>query len=401
MKKLCWFAFFLILTVSCLDDPDCFQLNNNVLGITFRVIGTGQADSTLLKGLTSPTGVGVVTSVSYNLNYFQERDSLVFQGEKKNNFLSFVYAVKNQFISEDCGSRFVLSDLMIFSHDFDSARVVNATPSKTGGPNIDVYRCPETDTLTINLNQLSAISDGVAVSGRTSTLVSHQFDSIISDFSGKVFSGRAATINLPVDLDKTQTELVFKRGEVQDTLLVSYNTTTEQRYNACGIQTFVNDLRVVSHTFDSISFALDSNEEPVRTLLDPHVPNFRIFDCPKMNLLQVAFKSGTAAQSVLIKGVTADHLSGNLLKEPTTVSSLNLPVDTESDGSTFYIQYENKTDTLSIQYTRSPVTLFNACEPQMIIRNLSESIDLENASIPANGTNLHFPTIPNVEITVN
>src|SRR5688572_24238095 len=119
MKKSCWFAFFLVLTVSCLDDPDCFQLNNNILGVTFRVIGTGQADSTLLKNFSS-TGVNaIVTSLIYQLNYFQEYDSLVFQGEKKSNFLSFAYSVKNQYVSEDCGSRFVLSDLMILNHDFD------------------------------------------------------------------------------------------------------------------------------------------------------------------------------------------------------------------------------------------------------------------------------------------
>ena len=45
MKRTGWFIFFLILAASCLDDPDCFQLNNNYLGISFYVMGSGGADT--------------------------------------------------------------------------------------------------------------------------------------------------------------------------------------------------------------------------------------------------------------------------------------------------------------------------------------------------------------------
>src|SRR5688500_3332176 len=113
MKKVCWFAFLIILSVSCLDDPDCYQLHNNFIGITFRVIGTGQADSTYLKDLKE-----TVIYVSGELNYFNEEGRFDFIGEKETKSLFVGYTVKNQFVSEDCGSRFVLSDLTITKHDF-------------------------------------------------------------------------------------------------------------------------------------------------------------------------------------------------------------------------------------------------------------------------------------------
>ena len=232
----------------------------------------------------------------------------------KTNFLSFGYTVKNQFISEDCGSAFVLSDLHILEHDYDSARVINSTPSKGGGTNIEIYRCPETDTMTIDFNQLFATSDGVIITNKSSRYVSHQFDSITTDFSGIVFTGRGTTINLPVDTTKNETTFTFYTGEVANTLVVTYNLVTEQRYRPCGIQTFVNELAIKEHTFDSISFGLNANDEPARTLEDPHIANLRVFDCPSTNLMQVNFISTDgAAKSVTIKSITADHFAGNLL----------------------------------------------------------------------------------------
>jgi hypothetical protein len=400
MKKVSWFAFFLVLTVSCLDDPDCFQLHNNIIGITFRVLGTNQGDSTLLKGFSISGKDTVVLSFGLQLNYFEEEIDLGFSGIAENNFLALGYTVKNQFVSEDCGSRFVLSDLRVLEHDFDSVHIINSNPTKTAGPNIDIYRCPKTDTLTINFSQLLATSNGITVSARTSKFLSHPFEKVTADFAGEVYSGRGTTLHLPVNLSASTTMFIFSTNESVDTLLVGYDRTTEERYKPCGIQTFVGDLRIIENTFDSISFALDDNEEPIRTLLDPHTANLSVYDCPKMNLLQVVFRTAAdAATSVVLNGVTADHLSGNLLKEPSTVSTLNLPVDNNSDVSNFYIQYEDRTDTLSVQYSRSPIVLFRACESQMVIGNLAERIDLDNAEIL--GTSLQFPAIPNVKITVN
>jgi hypothetical protein len=406
MKKFSWFAFFLLFFGSCLNDPDCYQLDNDFVGVTFRVMGTGKGDSVFVKN-----SKGVFEhkpSFLYQLNHFVEDARIDFEGKGgKTNFLSFEYDVKNQFISEDCGSAFVLSGLHVLGHDLDSARVINATPSKGSGTNIEIYRCPETDTLTIEFNQLVANSDGVIINGKTSHHASHQFESITTDFSGIVFTGRGTTINLPVDQTKNTTTFKFKTDEKEDSLVVRYNLVTEQRYKPCGIQTFVNELAIEEdknhvklHSFDSISFGLNENDEPARTLEDPHIANLRVFDCPSTNHMQVNFVSNGAPKSVTIKSITADHILGDLFKDYTN-TTVTLPVDISSNASTFYIKYADDTlDTLSVAYVLTGLKLFHAC-PDPVINALTESPDLPNIRVLPSGTVLKFPTVPNVEITVN
>jgi len=405
MKKPCWGLFFLILMVSCLDDPDCFQLQNNIIGITFRVIGTGQADSTLLKGVGDPPVTIFRPSVPEILNYFENQANLLFRGEKKDSHLSLGYKVKNQYVSEECGSRFVLSDLTVVEHDFDSVRIVNGTPAPVeGGTNVEIYRCPHADSITIDFSQLSVTSNGISIRNRTSKNISHEFTKVTDSVGNELFSGTAATLHLPVSLSKEQSTYIFTTAEGQDTLTVGYRLKTEHRYRPCGIQTFVDSIRIVKHTFDSLSFGLNSDGQQQRTLADPHQTNVRIYDCPQIqfDLLKVNFESSAgASKSVLINGVKADHFSGNLLTAPATVATLNLPVDLESDVSTFYIEYEGKTDTLSVSYARTPATLFSSCEPKLLIQNLSLNKELPTATVISTARSLQFPPVTNVEIIID
>ena len=41
MKKTGLFTFILIVAVSCLNEPDCYQLNNDTVVIYFKIIGGG------------------------------------------------------------------------------------------------------------------------------------------------------------------------------------------------------------------------------------------------------------------------------------------------------------------------------------------------------------------------
>jgi hypothetical protein len=400
MKKLSWFTFFLILTVSCLDEPDCFQLHNNIIGVTFRIIGTGQVDTLLLKDATEKWVL--VTSFTDSLNYFANQGTFDFEEKNRTRSLSFAYDIKNQFISEECGSSFVLSNLRLLEHEFDSVRIVNSSPTKTGGANIDIYRCPETDTLTIDFNQLVATTNGVSISNPQSRYLSHDFISI-SDIGGNpLFEGRAATVKLPVDLSKNSATYIFETELSTDTIDVTYNLVTEERYRPCGVQTFVNNLTFRDHTFDSLSYGLDAVDEPIRALLDPQVANLRVFSCPQTNLLKVDFVTApNVLTDVTIKSITGDHFTGSLFTDPTTINTVTLPVDLNSDVSTFRIEYEdNSVETLSVQYTRASLTLFNAC-PDPVITGLRQVTGAANISIPDNGTTLQFPPVRNVAITVN
>ncbi len=405
MKKLSWFAFFVILTVSCLDEPDCFQLHNDIIGITFRVIGTGQGDSVVLKDYKDDWVT--VTSFEDSLNYFVNERTYDFEdtldGKTRKRKLSFAYTIKNQFISEECGSSFVLSDLRILNHEFDSVRVVNSSPTKTGGPNIDIYRCPETDTLAIEFYQLLGTTNGVSISNPQARFLSHDFLTVKDIDGNKLFSGTAATVKLPVDLEKNSGRFIFETDTSIDTVDITYNRTTEQRYRPCGVQTFVNNLTFGTHTFDSLSYGLTDLDEPIRALLDPPAANLRVFTCPPTDLLRVDFvASQNVLKAVTIKSITADHISGDLIgDQPITTNTVTLPVDLDSDVSTFRITHgDDIVETLSVQYTRASLTLFNAC-PDPVITALREATDVANIIIPVNATTLQFPAVKNVEITVN
>ena len=400
MKKVSWFAFFLILTVSCLDEPDCFQLHNNILGVTFRVIGTGQGDSVVLKDAKNEWVT--VTSFQDSLNYFVNEGTFIFEAKKWTKRLSFAYDTRNQFISEECGSSFELSDLRVVAHEFDSVRIVNSSPTKTGGPNIDIYRCPETDTLVLEFYQLLGTTNGVTISNPQAGYRSHEFVSITDVDGNTLFSGTAASVKLPVDLQKNSARYVFETAESNDTIEVTYTRTTEERYKPCGVQTFVNNLTFGNHTFDSLSYGLDNLDEPIRALLDPHAVNLRVFDCPPTNLLKVDFITSTKAlKAVTVNSITGDHFEGDLITEPITTNSVTLSVDLNSTESTFRIVHsDNIVETLSVQYTKSSLTLFNACS-NPVITGLREATDVTNINIPTNATTLQFPAVKNVEITVN
>jgi hypothetical protein len=53
MKKTGLFAFTLIVAVSCLNEPDCYQLNNDTVVIYFKIIGGGN-DAYQLTSIQSP-----------------------------------------------------------------------------------------------------------------------------------------------------------------------------------------------------------------------------------------------------------------------------------------------------------------------------------------------------------
>ena len=366
------------------------------------MIGTGQGDSVVLKNSNSEWVT--VTSFQDSLNYFVNEGAFIFESKTWTKGLSFAYDVKNQFISEECGSSFVLSNLHVVAHEFDSVRVVNSSPTKTGGPNIDIYRCPETDTLAIEFYQLSGTTNGVTISNPQARYRNHQFISI-KDAAGKMlFSGSAATVKLPVDLSKNSAMYIFETGLSIDTVNITYNRITEERYRPCGVQTFVNDVTIGKHTFDSLSYGLDDLDEPLRALLDPQVANLRAFDCPPTNLLKVDFVTETnVLKSVTITSITGDHFDGDLIPDtgPVTANTVTLPVDLNSTESTFRIEHgDNIIEVLSVQYTKSSLTLFNAC-PNPVIIGLREAAEVTNIDIPDNATTLQYPAVKNVEITVN
>jgi hypothetical protein len=170
VKKTTWFLILLFFAVSCLDQPECYLLNNNVIGVAFRVMGSGSLDSAKLsqvlingiplqnattKDIFDKTYDSLVTTVQLPLNYFENSSILTFNSTTANNSIVPTYERQTQFVSEECGPRYILSNLKVLETTYDSIRIVNNSPSRSADSrHIEIFRCPITDTLRMTFHQL-------------------------------------------------------------------------------------------------------------------------------------------------------------------------------------------------------------------------------------------------------
>lgn len=148
IRKNAWFLVLLIVAAACLDEPDCYLLNNYVIGISFKKIENSSADTVSLTAygpLEPPlpfyVGDTTMSRVFLPLNYFEEETAFVFQNGDSLDFLQLTYLSQAQFVSEDCGEKFVLSNLRVGKHSFDSVRLVVDIPTREGNTiNIEIFQ---------------------------------------------------------------------------------------------------------------------------------------------------------------------------------------------------------------------------------------------------------------------
>ncbi|HEY9046485.1 MAG TPA: DUF6452 family protein, partial [Ohtaekwangia sp.] len=370
MKKISWFILSLALAVSCLDEPDCYQLNNDQLGISFHVMGSTVADTLKATEIsfsgTSVTAFDTATAILLPLNYTDTSTTIfITRSDGSKDTLKVKYTTKIQFVSEDCGSRYILSGLEIRDYSFDSVRLVSNEPTKSGATNIEVYRCPEVEKMGLTLQQLYISG----TSTQSATTLPATFNSITADFSGeKVYlNNTVSTLYLPVDLTKETSTYTFDfaddftNGETMKKMTVTYDTIWKKRYKQCGLQEFVQNLKVVipeTHTpqdFDTLAVALKSNGDTLNVLGDPPVTNVKIMRCPIMNLTQIVFRkpNTTTAVQVHLKEIKTNY-SDAIYYASDTTSVVKLPLNpsTSVTSTEFYISYTDRTavDTVSVQY---------------------------------------------------
>jgi hypothetical protein len=155
MKKLTWFLFLAIFALSCLNEPDCYELNNSSVILYFKVLAAGKdratiSDQYISVGIKSPATVGdtvfygetISPSVELPLNPKDEQTAFFFDGIYGDNQIVLGYKRQVQFVSEECGERYIFADLKTLEYDFDSVRVVNPTPTAPASINIEIFRCP-------------------------------------------------------------------------------------------------------------------------------------------------------------------------------------------------------------------------------------------------------------------
>ena len=138
IKKRAWFLVFFLLAAACLDEPDCYNLNNYIIGISFRKLVGSTADTVAFTSIRTEAPVVIfaadtISKISLPLNYFENETTFLFENADTTRILRLGYSSLVQFVSENCGERFVLSDLRVLEHSFDSVRVMSTTPAKEAG----------------------------------------------------------------------------------------------------------------------------------------------------------------------------------------------------------------------------------------------------------------------------
>lgn len=140
VKKGIWLLVLTIVTGGCLDEPDCYQLNNHLLGIAFKELEDSTADTVAITafGTFDPNllflegDTTISRLLGLPLNYFQDETTFFFQEPDTLRVLRLGYLSQAQFVSENCGERFVLSELRVLEHNFDSVRLVTDFPTRDG-----------------------------------------------------------------------------------------------------------------------------------------------------------------------------------------------------------------------------------------------------------------------------
>lgn len=398
IKKVAWFLFFALLAVSCLDEPDCYNLNNNIVGISFRKLADNKADTVAIVDIAINGTDSVfypfrlVTGVELPLNFYTSESDIVLQRFHRDvavtNRLLLGYRSQIQFVSEDCGERFLLSNLGVVESDFDSVRVVNASPGNTPSTNLIVYRCPETDLMRVGFRQLDMDDDSL---GRP---VDVFVNGVLADFTPDVFypQDTASSFVLPLNPASMATTYNFDFTSGSGTVEVGYRTVETTRYNLCGPQQFYTDLSVVSADFDKALVVRDS-------IQDPPVTNILLQRCPDTNLVRIAFKEEAGEDTpnvpVFVAGITADYTAETFYPD-TTVSVVTLPLNDQVDVTRYSIAFENAVVDIELGYNRTPVVYHEVCNRMQINALQVNSSGFESApevlddeiSFPANTTNV-------------
>lgn len=374
MKRASWFTFLVLLSISCLDSPDCFELNYNLIGISFKVMGTGKPDTLRFDNirLSGTDSIFIpsetATALGLPLDFTHDQTTFFFSGYRGKDTLEINYKVNTQFVSDDCGSRFVLTDLNFLKATFDSVRIISRTAGNQVNANLEVYRCPRTDTMAIAFRQLTVSSTGA----RSSQAIPFALESVTPDFTGQPLyvNQNASIIYLPVNMvdSKMLLNFVLKGGTPKE-LNLDYRLLIDTvRYAACGPQTFADSMRILlspnNIPFDSVSFVRDERNRQITSVRDPFDPMINIYKCPQTNIAGIYFrKAAGGADTVYVDDVRVDGASVPLASSLMTFINVALNPTGSSTTVTFYFQ-SGETKSITINHTRTSRRNFSACGVQ-------------------------------------
>lgn len=402
IKKVAWFSFFTLLAVSCLDDPDCYNLSLNVIGISFKKMVGDKADTVALIGVSMEgtdsifTPNTLVTGVLIPLNYFQNQSSIVFTRPGVdgpfNNTLVMGYDAKAQFVSEDCGERYVLSDLEVVSSDFDSTRLVSKTPTKNPSTNIIIYRCPIPNFVRFSFKQWNTDEDDTLGSALTT-----QLNGITDDFTNYVFfeGQNASTVRLPLNTNLNSTAFAFDFADYGATsITLNYNSILQTLYTICGEQQFIADLTIADFEseFDKVQLVKDS-------IQDPPVTNVVLYKCPTTNRIKIVFRqsaNSSASAPVNIVKITADFTPEEFYVNQSNVSTVELPLNEGANNTTYTFTLDKGVRTLQLAYNRSFNQYHEVCDQTEMTSIAITATDFSASQVLDAASK--FPTTNNIAV---
>ncbi|MCU0357428.1 MAG: hypothetical protein MUE95_07595 [Cyclobacteriaceae bacterium] len=271
LKKAYWFVL-LVLLGSCLNEPDCYQLANNEVSISFKKLYDGDADTLAILGITTGASDStfypfrLASGIVLPLNPFEITTDFILRTTFGDYRLILAYESDVRFVSEDCGLSTQLSNLQINLHEFDSVRLVSArqpVPTQLN-TTIEALRCPRTNMMKLAFRQLR---NGTEVAD-TVQLADVAFDYPVEYFfPARPVSSLAVPLN--VAAPSTTVTLTFTDGTVR-TITVAHTRTAWNEYQLCSGLTLFDDLSNMATTFSQVKVVRDSVQ-------DPPITNFAVF----------------------------------------------------------------------------------------------------------------------------
>lgn len=422
VKKTSWFLILLLLAVSCLDQPECYLLNNNYIGVAFRVMGSGSLDSVklsqvLVDGIPIANGStgdifdkthdSLVSNVQLPLNYFENSTDITLNSTTSQNSMLANYQRQTQFVSEECGPRYILSALQATS-TYDSFRIINNTPTRSADSrHIEIFRCPVTDTLRMTFYQLYLpATTATATSSIAGRATGVDFTSIVVDDAATLYENvRETTVDLPVNLDEFSTTYTinfsgdFGFEEPTRTIRLQYEKEAARRYRQCGEQIFVSELEIQSTTLDSASIVTDKDGNLKNVLTDPFSTNINVYRCPPTNILQAVFVAPgtTTSKSVKLISIT-DNYTEDVYYPNTTTSTVRLPLNEVTGSTTFTFNFESGSQTVTLNYAFGTLGILyrKTCDNKRRILDLASP----TAGVTINNEEILYPAVTNIYIEV-
>lgn len=232
------------------------------MGIAFKKMYDGKADTVSIIGITTPTSDSVfyafnnATGITLVLNPLIEATNFSIETIFGSYTLHVGYKSTVQFVSDECGVRSTLSKLVINESTFDSIRIVNTNFANPAQLNLEFYRCPRTNQLKLSFRKLV---DGVEAADTV------QLTNVTADYGTPFYfpAGKISRINLPLNAAANSTTFTFEflDGSVR-TLTVQHTRTPWNEFIQCNTLMLFSKLSKTASTFSQVNLLRDSIQDP-------------------------------------------------------------------------------------------------------------------------------------------